>query len=144
MNPKKGTVATLTPSTPTPDTPRTMRNKARSQSVHTDSTSSTDLPEVFVSRKRAKTAAAPELHTVWKYPWPSFQGKMVIYIPNSLPEETSSPTFWVCVLVLIVRKKSFVNFMLNGPARKLERKFLDVYIYPPVDEMMLMWPVEEV
>src|SRR5271168_1943891 len=77
MGPKKGPVATLTPSTPTPDTPRAMRNKARSQSLLTDSTSSTDPPDVPESRKRAKTIAATQSTGAQKYTWPSFQVKMV-------------------------------------------------------------------
>jgi hypothetical protein len=110
MGPKnlKGPVTTLTPSTPTPDTPRAMRNKARSQSVHTDSTSSTDPPDVPKNRKRAKTMATKQSTGAKKYTWPNFQGKMVTS-ETLLPEETSAPTFWVCVLVLIAEKTTSYN-----------------------------------
>jgi hypothetical protein len=143
MGPKKGPVATLTPSTPTPDTPRAMRNKARSQSVHTDSTSSTDPPEVFVSRKRAKTTATSQSHIAWKYTWPSFQGKMVIDIPNSPPRRNICPNFLGLCFGIDCQKKKLRAIHAEWSGEEI-RTEISGRVYPPFDEMVLMWTVEEV
>jgi hypothetical protein len=120
-----------------------MRNKARSQSVHTDSTSSTDLPEVFVSRKRAKTAAAPEPHIAWKYSWPSFQGKMVLDIPNSPPRRNIRSNFLGLCSGTDCQKKKLRKLHAEWSGEEI-RTEISGRVYPPFDEMVLMWPVEEV
>src|SRR5271154_773347 len=142
MGPKKGPVATLTPSTPTPDTPRAMRNKARSQSVHADSTSSTDPPEVLLSRKRAKTMATPQSTIAEKYTWPSFQGKMVD-IPKSPPRRNICSNFLGLFSGIDCQRKKLRTLHAEWSGEEI-RTEISGRVYPLFDEMVLMWPVEEV
>jgi hypothetical protein len=120
-----------------------MRNKAHSQSVQTDSTSSTDPPEAFVSRKRAKTTATPQSTMVWKYTWPNFQGKMVIDIPDSPRRRNICSNFVGLCSGIDCQKKKLRKLHAEWSGEEI-RTEISGRVYPLFDEMVLMWQVEEV